>query len=141
MQVEDYLRLVQRNGECVALLAAAARKEKPARDVSDWIITLHFYILCVYLKALGQRRGRMFQDHVSIRGYLNLEPDLLKLARPYRQVEEWSRDARYEGRLFTPDEVRRFHSHFITVRDGIVELIVKSGMATEAVPIAQPVFP
>ena len=135
----DYLFLVQRDADCLRLLAQAARSEYPGRDVSDWIVTIHFYILCVYVKALGSCRQQNFQDHYAIRQWLNTEPDLLGIARPYRKVEEASRDARYEGRLFAPPEIQRFHQWFQEARDQFVALLRKEGVTQ--IPNPDPVVP
>ena len=137
--VEKYLHLIQHDVDALGLLVGAARASKPPKNVSDWAITLHFYILCVYVKALGRCRGKDFQDHYSIREWLNEEKDLLFIARPYRKVEEWSRDARYEGRVFDPSEVGRFHKWFVEVRNGFVALLQKEGLSS--VPAPDPISP
>lgn len=139
MKASDYLALIRHDVECLHLLAGAARTEKPPKDVSDWIITLHFYLLCVYVKALARCRQKDFQDHYAIRLWLNTEKDLLGVARPYRKVEEWSRDARYEGRLFTQPEILRFHHWFKEARDQLVALLRKEEAGQ--VPVPDPVSP
>lgn len=118
-----YLDLVRHNHRCALLLAEAARGHKTSPDVSDWIVTFHFYILCVYVKALGRCRLQDFQDHYSLRAWLNQQPDLLEVTKSYRRVEEWSRDARYEGRTFTGAEMERLHRWFVHARDGFADLL------------------
>lgn len=134
-----YLLQVQSNEKALRLLVAAAQAETPRVDVSDWAVTMHFYILCVYVKALGRCRGRDFQDHYGIRQWLNTESDLLQAARPYRKVEEWSREARYEGRTFYSSEMERFHDWFELVRDQLTALLRAHGL--KAVPVVNPVDP
>lgn len=127
---ERYARLIGRNAIAARLLAQAAGKQVPAHDASDWLIIMHFYILCVYVKCLGKCRGTDFQDHYQIRKWLNSETDMLAMARPYRKVEEWSRDARYEGRTFDSTEFRRFESYYCAVRDHLFQLLVAEGLTS-----------
>lgn len=138
-QAERYARLIDRNVSSLKLLRDAARNAQPKKDVSDWIVTIHFYILCVYVKCLGKCRGRDFQDHYGIRQWLNSERDLVHVARPYRKVEEWSRDARYEGRTFRDDEFRRFAGWFTTARDHFVRSLSNEGLSN--IPNVDPVTP
>ena len=56
-----------------------------------------------------------------------------------RKVEEWSRDARYEGRLFDAEDFDRFFGWFTDARDSIVNLLKENGIA--APPVVEPVFP
>ena len=139
VDAERYLAQVRRSEKALGLLTQAALAETPTEDVSDWVVTIHFYILCVYLKALGRCRGMDFQDHYAIRQWLNTESDLLSIARPYRKVEEWSRDSRYEGQTFAPPEISRFHSWFEDVRDHVVRLLRAHGIRD--VPVVRPVDP
>lgn len=134
---QHYLDLARRDMDAAQILATAAVAGQ--RDVTDWLTTLHFYTICVYVKALGRCRGRDFQDHYAIRQWLNTEADLLAIAGTYRKIEEWSRDARYEGRQFDARiEVPRLHGWFITVRDHLACLLKGHGLA---VPRIEPVAP
>ena len=81
-----YLNLVTRDEQALKLLVGAARSK---RDVSDWVVTLHFYVLCIYVKATGRCFGQDFQDHYAIRNWINSEARLLPIAADYRTVEEW----------------------------------------------------
>jgi hypothetical protein len=124
---EPYLELAARDAWALAALAKAGRDAR--RDVSDWVVTLHFYTLCIYVKALGRCRGRDIQDHYGIRQWLNSDVELTPIARPYRKIEEWSRDARYEGRLFdAKSEMPRFHEWFVAVRDHLCGLLEREGL-------------
>ena len=134
-----YFELLRRDVRTLGVLAAAARNANPPHDASDWVVTLHFYILCIYAKALGRCRGKEFQDHIGIRNWLNTESDLLAVAKSYRKTEEWSRDARYEGRIFDAEEIRNLHRWFRTARDIFVELL--RGNACQDVPVVEPVNP
>lgn len=134
-----YLQQVRRTEKTLKLLVKATQREDPRVDVSDWAVTIHFYVLCVYVKALGRCRGQDFQDHYGIRQWLNTEPDLLRIARPYRKIEEWSRDSRYEGRTFSSAEFARLHEWFVEVRDCLTSLLQAQGI--EDVPVVLPVDP
>lgn len=139
LSAQQYLALAQHDHESLKLLARAGRENRPAVDVSDWIVTMHFYVLCVLVKALGAQRGQGFQDHYAIRHWLNSEQDVLMLATPYRKVEEWSRDARYEGRKFNASEIARFHTWYGLVRDGLKPLLKASGVG--GIPTLTPISP
>lgn len=135
--VEKYLRLIEHDFGVLELLTASAERAKPPRDVSDWQVTLIFYITCIYVKALGRSFGRDIQDHYGLRQWLNTEPDLLVIARPYRHIEEPSRDARYEGRTFDRDFIlKRIVPHFVLVRNHLAGLLEKRGAT--AVPRVDP---
>lgn len=134
---QRYFELLRRDEQTLQLLSTSARTKQPAQDVSDWIVTLHFYVLCVYVKALGRCRGREFQDHLGLRTWLNTEADLLAAAKPYRKTEEWSRDARYEGRTFKVEEIRILHRWFKEARDIILGLLRKQ--VGGEVPVVEPV--
>jgi hypothetical protein len=131
-----YLSIVRRNEETLKVLSVAADQAK--HDASDWIITIHFYILCLYAKALGVCRGQNFQDHISIRRWLNTDADTMPMAKSYRKVEEASRDARYEGALFTSTDCQRFERWFLDARDHLVRLLKKQGFKP---PVVIPVPP
>lgn len=134
---QHYIDLARRNMDTAQLLATAAASSQ--RDVTDWLTTLHFYTLCIIVKALGRCRGRDFQDHYAIRQWLNTEADLLTIAGTYRKVEEWSRDARYEGRQFdAKSEIPRLHGWFESVRDHLARLLESHGLK---VPRLAPVEP
>ena len=131
-----YLRLIEHDREVLRLLT---EQPAPALDTSDWQITILYYILCLYMKALGSVRGLEFQDHYAIKQWLNSAPELLAIAKPYRKAEEWSRDARYEGRLFNEGERKRFLNWFIVVRDHLTQLLRSSGVTN--LPQIEPLLP
>lgn len=136
-----HLSQVQRNEKCAALLARAARQASPREDHSDWVVTIEYYILCLYLKALGECRGRSFRRHVDLRNWAHEQEDVRGLMRSYRQTEEWSRDARYSGRQFSQDEVERFNEHFEAIREGILPLLWKEQIPPDRVYSAEPLPP
>jgi hypothetical protein len=132
--VQPYLRLVEHDLEVLGLLTSAASKSD--KDVTDWQCTLLFYMACIYVKALGRLRNKDLQDHYQIKQWLNESPDLFPLIRSYRKLEDNSRDARYEGRVFTREEVSRLLRWFADVRDGVVKLLRAGGVTK--VPAVDP---
>ena len=128
MNPEQYLRLVQHDLDTLALLAKAADGRTPPEDVSDWKCTLMFYMACVYVKALARSRQKDLQDHYNLRQWLNTTKDLLAITKPYRRLEERSRDARYEGRRFSCQELGQARSWFLEVRDHLVQLLESGGV-------------
>jgi hypothetical protein len=105
-------------------------------DVSDWKCTLLFYIACTYVKALGMARGKDIQDHFQLRQWLNTTDDLWGFAKPYRKLEERSRDARYEGRFYASRELADCGRWFSEVRDAVVGLL--RAMGVTQVPVVDP---
>lgn len=133
---ERLLLIVRRNIDCAKLLADAAESAKPHQDVSDWIITIEFYVLCLYMTALAECRGMTFDRHYDLRMWINTDPDVRVAAKDYRKSEEWSREARYNGRLFTADEIERFNRRFRSVTNAVTPLLRGAGVAF--VPSVEP---
>lgn len=134
VDVPPYLRLVEHDLEVLGLLSKAAAHDH--KDVTDWQCTLLFYMACIYVKALGRLRNKDLQDHYQLKQWLNETPDLLSITKPYRKLEDSSRDARYEGRRFTRDEMSRLLRWYSEVRDGLVRLLKAGGVTS--VPVADP---
>ena len=101
-------------------------------DTTDWQITFLYYILCIQIKALASSRGMDLQDHSAIKGWINSEKDILPIATTYRKAEEWSRDARCEGRNFTKDEMHRFLRWFCDVHAHLRTLLKADGLEQPA---------
>jgi hypothetical protein len=93
--------------------------------------------LWVCMKALGRARGKDLQDHFGLRQWINTEGDLVEIAEPYRYVEEWSRDARYEGRRFSGKDLERFYGWFIDARDKMLARLKAHGLTN--LPVLDPV--
>ena len=123
-----YLRMVEHNLDVLRLLSESARRAAPPTDVSDWKCTLLFYMACIYVKALGKFRHKDLQGHYELRQWLNGTPDLLGITKPYRKLEERSRDARYEGRRFTAQETAESLRWFCTIRDSLSSLLKAGGV-------------
>ena len=111
---QRYVDVARHHYDVFVLLASASRAADAVHS-TDWQVVLLYYVLCIEVKALGSCRGKELQDHYAIKQWLNSEADLLSIAKTYRKAEEWSRDARYEGRDFTTDELRRYHQWFAEV--------------------------
>lgn len=131
--VPHYLQLVAHDLEVFKVISKA---NSGSADLSDWQCTLLFYMACIYVKALGRMRNKDLQDHYQLKQWLNETPDLVSITRSYRKLEDSSRDARYEGRKFNGDEMKRILRWFRDARDGLVALL-KSGGATNA-PVVDP---
>lgn len=121
---EEHLETISRNGVTVRILAEAAQKRLPPADVSDWVVTIQYYILCLYIQAYGESQGKTFARHLDMRDWINSrESGLAEISRAYRKAEEWSRDARYKGRRFRKDEIDRFTDWFLQVRNFVASLL------------------
>jgi hypothetical protein len=122
--VQKYLNLLGHDLRVLQLLSEAASRGKPPDDVSDWQVTILFYLACLYVKAVGCLYGKRFDDHISLRQWINSETDMLGIARDYRKLEEASRDARYEGRRSPKEAMVRVQiPRFETVRNHVVNLL------------------
>ena len=129
-EAERYLAIAQHDYRVLGLLTRASRRAPSPEDVTDWQVALLYYMLCILIKALGCCRRIELQDHYSIKRWLNAEADLLSIAKPYRKAEEWSRDARYEGRRFGPAEMRRYLSWFDAVYAHLLALLAAEGVTS-----------
>jgi tRNA U34 2-thiouridine synthase MnmA/TrmU len=123
-----YVRIAEHDYRVVGLLLAACSGQKNSEDVTDWQVALLFYILCLQVKALAVCRGKELQDHYAVKQWLNVQTELCGVARSYRKIEEWSRDARYEGRRFNPCELSRFAQWFSEVHCCLSALLKKEGV-------------
>jgi hypothetical protein len=123
-----YLKLIQHDLDVLTTLAVAASRKSPPLDVSDWKCTLLFYMACIFMKALGRTRKRDLQDHYGIKQWINTDAELVSIARSYRKLEERSRDARYEGRMYSRDELNQAYRWFCDVRDHISKLLRTDGV-------------
>ncbi len=120
-----YFRLIEHDCDVLDLVS---HKAPPGCDTSDWQVTILYYILCLSMKAFGKVCGRELQDHYSIKQWLNSERRLIPVARQYRKAEEWSRDARYEGRRFSSKEMERFLEWFQSVHQHVSGLLAAAGV-------------
>ena len=136
MNATDYSALAAHDLEALRLLSLAASKESPAVDVSDWKCTLLFYIACIKVKAAGMTRSVVLKDHFGLRQWINTTADLLPITRSYRKLEEFSREARYEGRRFRQSELQTALRWFLDVRDHIDGLLHTAGVSP--VPVIDP---
>ena len=126
-EAQRYLAIAEHDGVVLRMLVEGSKGEG-TEDTTDWQVALLYYIMCIRVKALGSCRGVELQDHYSIKQWLNAESDLLGIARPYRKAEEWSRDARYEGRRFGRDELKRYLGWFASVYDHLGALLQNEGV-------------
>ncbi len=127
--VVRYLELARHDAQVLDSLTEVAALKSPQQDVSDWQVTLLFYVCCISVKAVGRALGRSLHDHYEVRQFLNTEQRLLLIARPYRHIEEASRNARYEGERFDRAFFRnRLAPHFRAVWAKVVEVLTAEGV-------------
>lgn len=125
--VEKYFRLIEHDLKLLDLLTEKYPSHLEKEDFSDWIVTTLFYIACIYLKALFRLYGEDIQIHYALKQQLYARKELFQIIKPYRHLEEASRDARYEGRVFSSDYIiNRLYPKFKIVRDCVVELFNKN---------------
>lgn len=136
MNASDYSALATHDLDALRLLSVAASGQEPQVDVSDWKCTLMFYMACIKVKAAGMTRNVVLKDHYGLRQWINTTADLLPMTRPYRKLEEFSREARYEGRRFSASELQMALRWFFDVRDHIDGLLHAAGVTT--VPVIDP---
>jgi hypothetical protein len=132
-EAQKLLTVAHRDAVCAKLLAKAARSDKTSPDVSDWLITIQFYSLCLYVRALGLARGRELTNHEDARSWINDTPDLREMARDYRLVETRSREARYDGRLYERLEILEFNERFTAAMVHVLPLLRSSGLKADIV--------
>lgn len=117
-EIKNYLQLITHNLKLLDLLTSTYPEHLKNEDFSDWKVTILFYMSCVYIKAVFCLFGIDIQDHYTLRQLINTRKELYPIAKPYRHIEEASRDARYEGRKFINQyTVERLLPKFNTVRD------------------------
>lgn len=131
-----YLALIEHDLEALGLLCEAAQAKRPPVDVSDWQCTLVYYMACIFVKAMGRTRGKDLQDHYQLKQWINTTADLVPITKPYRKLEERSRDARYEGRRFTRSELAETIGWFGQVRDHLAALLTREGVKN--IPVIDP---
>ena len=131
-EAKRYLGIAEHDYRVLCLLVEASNGSSsgasPSEDTTDWQVALLYYILCIEVKALASCRGGELQDHYTIKQWLNTETDVLSIAKYYRMAEEWSRDARYEGRCFTKEEMRRYLEWFHKIHDHLGTLFTSEGL-------------
>lgn len=127
--VSKYLKLVERDLKLFDLLTGTLPNHLESEDFSDWQVTNLFYIACLFLKSVCVLFGEDVQDHFTLRKILNNRKELYSIARNYRHLEEASRDARYEGRVFEKTYILvRLVPKFNSVRDCVVSLLLGNGI-------------
>lgn len=135
--VKKYLDLIEHNLKLLDLLTGKRPNHLTKEDFSDWETTVLFYMACIYLKAVCCLFGQDVQDHYTLRQIINTRDDLYSVARPYRHLEEASRDARYEGRKFTHQYlIERLLPKFYAVRDCAASLLKQYNVS--AIPNIDP---
>lgn len=127
--IKYYFELIEHDLKLLDLLTGKRPSHLEKEDFTDWIVTVLFYIACIYLKALFRLFGEDIQSHYALKQQLYNRPELLHIIKPYRHLEEASRDARYEGRTFPSDYIiNRLYPKFKAVCDCVVDIFYKKGI-------------
>lgn len=127
--VEKYLKLVKHDFDLLDILTSKLPPHLSSENFSDWQVTNLFYMSCIFMKSACALLGEDVQDHFTLRQIINTRSELYSIARNYRHLEEASRDARYEGRVFEKDYIlNRLVPKFNSVRDCIVDLLSQNSI-------------
>lgn len=127
--VQKYLNLVKHDLSLLDLLTGNLPNHLKNENFSDWQVTNLFYMSCIFLKSACALLGEDVQDHFTLRQIINNRAELFSIAKNYRHLEEASRDARYEGRVFDKKYIlERLVPKFNAVRDCIVDLLKKNNI-------------
>lgn len=100
----------------MGLLADACRARDRWHDATDWIVTMLFYVACLYVKAYERGRGHDFQSHEDRNQWLAVDEHLSKHSRYYQLLFNASKLARYDG-------VRVGRGRYDEIRDAFEKLI------------------
>ncbi len=127
---EKYLALVSHDLKLFDLVTRLIPSSASKEDFSDWQVTILFYMACIFLKAACSLLGEDVQDHFMMRQIINNRQEFYSIAKAYRHLEEASRDARYEGRVFDKQYILdRLIPKFNSVRDCIVDLLKQKNIS------------
>lgn len=127
-EASEYLAIGEHDLEVARVLSEASGRDN--LDATDWLVTIHFYALRMYLKALESLVGLAWQRHEEVHRWLNTTPDLLPISRPYWNFDRLSRSARYEGKQFGARERERLARDFRDARGEIFSRLTSRGLKT-----------
>jgi hypothetical protein len=140
-EVDKYFEMIKHDFDVLDFLTSPPPKNLEKSDFSDWQITLIFYISCIYVKAVLGSKGVDIENHFSLRREITADPDLRKIFRKYRQLEEASRDARYEGRTFDRSYITGvLLPKFYMVRDCMLAVLKSRGFTNAPLVDPAPFF-
>lgn len=115
---QKHLQQAQRNEELYHYLAHVA----PA--YTDWQITALFYAALHYIDAYLAGHNVHPSSHEERNGLVAIEGSLRRIYVAYRDLEDRSRDARYELYRIAPGyEQTLYNSQFASIRDYVLTLI------------------
>jgi len=130
VDVTKYLTLIEHDLKLLDLLTSNLPERLNKENFSDWKVTIIFYMACLFLKTACVLFGEDIQDHYTLRQIINNRSELYAIAKNYRHLEEASRDARYEGRVFEKQYIMdRLVPKFNSVRDCVVEILAKQNIS------------
>lgn len=98
---DEYLQIIEQNYETLTHLT----KPNPG-DYTEWCVTIIYYMALHYIHAyLAQKRKRHPASHANLTPEMQ-DPPLKNLYKTYRNLEDDSRDARYNGTKFSVDQIK-----------------------------------
>ncbi len=92
----------------------------------DWAVTALFYAALQYIEAYFANLNppRHPPTHTVRDNYIHADPNLSKVYVDYRQLEDESRDARYDAHIqFTQADVTRTSTHLERIKTVVVPLL------------------
>jgi len=127
--IKTYFELIEHDFKVLDLLTEEYPPNLKNEDFSDWIITLLYYMSCIYIKAYFQSIGVNIQNHQALKEEISRSSKLYFIFIPYRKLEEASRDARYEGRKFKyKDIINKYYPKLKSIHDLVIEIFNKEGI-------------
>jgi hypothetical protein len=88
-----------------------------------WSITVLFYNALHYVEAYFVTRGHGFNNHFSRASAIQNDPVIRSLYADYRDLENLSREARYDVSYFNAGDMRHATSSFELIEESIKALI------------------
>ena len=118
------------------VMLAGAQRGTPPIQCSDWLVTQNFYAALHLVAALAETDNETHEGHEDRNEYVNRR--LRPAFSAYRRLSDKSRDARYDGRLFSVQELAELRGHFATVRDNVARPLGRAGCDLSDVNFVMP---
>lgn len=74
---------------------------------AEWAITVLFYVAVHHVQAYFAKRGRTYTHHTARDSAIQRDANLNRVYVDYRELETYSRDARYDVPGFTDADFQR----------------------------------
>ena len=88
-----------------------------------WSITVLFYSALHYVEAYFAGQGTGCKNHTSRAGSIQRDPRIRSIFIEYRDLENLSREARYDVSVFNDGDMRLANSSFETIERAIKAVI------------------